>query len=137
MIEKFTYEFRNDLSELEKLRQKLEQFCQALELQENCRFEMHLAVEEHFSNIVTHGYFDHAEHEIKVTLRRREKTIEIEIEDDGIPFNPLEITPPDIHGPLESRKIGGLGIHLTKKCMSEIEYQRINGKNILTLRKHI
>ncbi len=137
MVEKITYAFKNDLSELDDLRKKLDRFCQAQAVNEKCRFEMHLAVEEHFTNIVTHGYTDGGEHRIKVTLRRRGRTIEIDIEDDGIPFNPLEIRAPDVNAPLETRKIGGLGIHLTKKCMNEVVYHRRVGKNILTLKKHI
>jgi len=137
MVEKITYEFKNNLSELEGLKKNLDRFCQKLSLKEKCRFEMHLAVEEHFTNIVSHGYIDGAEHIIRMTLSHRGKTIEIIIEDDGVPFNPLEIKPPNIKVPLEERKIGGLGIYLTKKCMNDVEYQRKKGKNILTLRKQI
>jgi len=36
---------------------------------------------------------------------------------------------------LDSINIGGLGIHLVKKMMDDIYYQRVEGKNKLILKK--
>jgi hypothetical protein len=55
------------------------------------------------------------------------------VTDDGRPFNPLELTPPDTNLPVEDRPIGGLGIHLLRKLSDRMEYARIEGKNRLTL----
>ena len=38
---------------------------------------------------------------------------------------------------IESCKIGGLGIHLIKNLMDEVCYQRLKGKNRLTLKKEL
>ena len=35
--------------------------------------------------------------------------------DRGIPFNPLEKEDPDISGPIDERRIGGLGIFILKQ----------------------
>jgi anti-sigma regulatory factor (Ser/Thr protein kinase) len=61
----------------------------------------------------------------------------VAIEDDGIPFNPLEKETPDTDLPLEERKIGGLGIHLVRNLMDKVSYQRRVDKNRLTLVKNI
>ena len=37
----------------------------------------------------------------------------------------------------EDREIGGLGIHLVRQLMDEIRYERVEGKNILTLVKKV
>ena len=37
----------------------------------------------------------------------------------------------------EERRIGGLGIFMTKKMMDGMYYERKDGKNILTIRKII
>ena len=37
----------------------------------------------------------------------------------------------------QERKIGGLGIFLTKQVMDEVRYERRDGQNILTLRKKL
>jgi serine/threonine-protein kinase RsbW len=59
------------------------------------------------------------------------------VEDDGQPFNPLEAPEVDTTKPLEERTIGGLGIHIVRKLMDGLEYQRHEGKNLLVLKKHL
>ena len=61
--------------------------------------------------------------------------IEMEFEDRGREFNPLEIGEPDFETPVEERQLGGLGIHLVKKMMDETKYRREGDRNILLLRK--
>ena len=43
----------------------------------------------------------------------------------------------DINQPLEERAIGGLGIHLIRRYMDSISYERRDDRNILTLMKNI
>ena len=57
------------------------------------------------------------------------------IEDDGIPYNPLERPDPDVEELLEKRTQGGLGIYLVKKRMDQMEYEYKDDMNRLTLRK--
>ena len=56
------------------------------------------------------------------------------MEDDGRPFNPLNVPEPDTKQLLEVRPIGGLGIHLVRKLIDELEYRRQNDKNILIMK---
>jgi len=37
----------------------------------------------------------------------------------------------------EERPIGGLGIFLIRQIMNTVEYQRIDGQNVLTLSKNL
>ncbi len=131
------YEFKADLSELDRLSQELDRFGKTLGLSPKCLFEIHLAVEEHFTNVVSYGYTDKKEHWIKITFAHENKTVEICIEDEGVPFNPLDAKTPDVKCCLEERKPGGLGIHLTKHCVDGITYQRKGPKNTLKLKKYI
>jgi len=59
----------------------------------------------------------------------------VQVEDDGIPFNPLDAAGPEVSRDLDSINIGGFGIHLMKKMMDDIDYQRVEGKNKLILKK--
>ena len=137
MSENVSYTFKNDLSEVEQLGCKVDRFGQKLGLPKKCLFEIHLAVEEHFTNVVSHGYKDDHEHKIKINLAHENNVVKIQIEDDGIPFNPLETSAPDVTCRLEDREIGGLGIHIAKHCVDEIKYQRINDRNVLTFKKYV
>jgi serine/threonine-protein kinase RsbW len=130
-----TFELKNRFSELDTLGEKLDQFCSQLGLTNKCLCEINLALEELFTNIISYGYDDEAEHWVKFTLSYQNGTIRMEVEDDGIPFNPIEAEEPDIKCPLEERKIGGLGIHLMKKIMDEIIHRRNGDKNVLILKK--
>ena len=55
--------------------------------------------------------------------------------DSGIPFDPTAKAEVDTTLSAEERPIGGLGIHLVRQLMDSINYERIDGKNVLTLRK--
>ena len=54
-----------------------------------------------------------------------------------MPFDPTAEKKVDTTLSAEERRVGGLGIHLVRELMDSINYERINGHNILTLRKQI
>jgi serine/threonine-protein kinase RsbW len=96
-------------------------------------FRVNLAIEEIVTNIIKYGYDDTAPHAIKVFLALCPDTIRLRLEDDGHPFNPLQTPAPDIHVPLDQRKVGGLGLHLVREIVGRIVYRRENGANILEM----
>ncbi|NOT55229.1 MAG: ATP-binding protein, partial [Deltaproteobacteria bacterium] len=59
----------------------------------------------------------------------------VELEDAGRAFNPLDNPDPDVTLPLEEREVGGLGIFLVRKFMTDLVYQRAEGKNRMGLKK--
>lgn len=134
---RMSFELKNNLSELDTLEEKLDQLCDRLGLTNKCLCEINLALEELFTNIVSYGYDDAEEHWVRFTISYENGTITLKIEDDGRPFNPIEAREPDTKCPLENRKIGGLGIHLTKNIMDEMVHRRKGDKNILILKKSL
>ena len=97
--------------------------------------DLNLALEEILTNIISYGYTDNREHEIKVRLSVQPGEVKAEVEDDGQPFNPLAAPEADTTQSLEERTIGGLGIHLVRKLMDGLEYKRQGDRNLLTIRK--
>jgi len=126
---------RNDLSEIAKLNQELENFRRKCSLSSKTLFELNLILEEVLANVISHAYGDNRLHEIVVRADLRDGELIIEVEDDGRPFNPLQIPPPDLDRPLEQRNVGGLGLHLVRELTSSIEYTRREDKNHLVMRK--
>jgi len=59
------------------------------------------------------------------------------ITDDAPAYDPLAREEVDTSIPLEGRAIGGLGVHLVKKHMNVSLYERIDGKNILTIERRL
>ncbi len=132
---KIEFELKNDLSELDTLAEKLEAFSRLIGMDDRCLFEINLAMDELFTNIVSYGFSDKREHRVRVSLVYDADTISITLEDDGAPFNPLFCKMPDLNLPVEKSPVGGLGIHLCRSMMDEMEYQRAGNRNIITLRK--
>lgn len=128
---------KNRISELERLDQKLQAFGASIGLSKKCVFQINLAVDELFTNIVKYGFADNSLHYIAVTLSHRDGKISIRVEDNGIPFDPAAKQTSELKDPLEHCKIGGLGLHLVKKIMDDIVYERRGGKNVITLIKNI
>ena len=137
IADRVSLELKNSLSELRTLGSSLEQFGKALGLSSKTLFEITLSIEELFSNIVSYGYIDDAVHWIKLAISHDGEMLIIRLEDDGIPFDPLKAEEPDCECPVEERKIGNLGIHLTKKFMDDMVYERQGNRNILTVKKKI
>jgi sigma-B regulation protein RsbU (phosphoserine phosphatase) len=128
---------KNDLSELQRLNQIVTEFAERHGLASELVFRLNLVLEEIITNVISYGYKDGLGHEISVRLSWKDPNIKVEVEDDGRPFNPLEAPPPDMVKPLAERNVGGLGIHLVREMMDELEYRRESDKNILVLRTKI
>lgn len=132
-----SYELKNQLPEIERLSGEIEAFGEAHDFPMKTIFEINVSLDELLTNIISYGYEDSAEHTIEVTLRLDGSQLEIIICDDGTPFNPLQVPPPDLTASLEDKPIGGLGLHLVRKMMNNVHYQHKNGKNCLHLIKEI
>ena len=129
------HRLRNDLAETRHLGPWVEAFAQQAHLPPRIQSALDLSLVEWVTNIISYAYEDAQEHWITVRFRSRDGEVQVEIEDDGREFNPLTHPPADTTEPLETRAVGGLGIHMIRQLMNAAEYQRINGRNILTLTK--
>jgi anti-sigma regulatory factor (Ser/Thr protein kinase) len=97
--------------------------------------DMMLALEESLINSLTHGATDAGPHQINLDVELHAGECTLIIIDDGIPFDPTILPPPDLKASLEDRPIGGLGVWLTRTLMDEMSYRRVDSYNWLTLRK--
>lgn len=131
----YCFELKSKLSELKALWGHLENCGHMMKLPHKCLFEINLGLDELFTNIISYGFEDESEHQIKFTLAKDEETLVVQVEDDGKPFNPLDAEGPEIPQDLDSMNIGGLGIHLIKNMMDDIDYRRAEGKNRLICKK--
>lgn len=107
------------------------------------RIQVAMAVEEIFVNIVSYAYdSEPGEVEIRISISGNHcgiskslQQVILEFRDIGKPFDPLEVRAADIGLNAEERKIGGLGIFMTRQLMDAVEYRYELGKNILTMKK--
>jgi len=119
-VKKYILTLKNDLADLEKLHSFVEEIQQSRFASKKCLFETNLALEEIFSNVLSYGFSNHADHFIKITITTVHGVFNIRVEDDGKPFNPLEAKEPTLQYDIENCALGGLGIHLIKHFMNDI-----------------
>ncbi|MDJ0817191.1 MAG: ATP-binding protein [Desulfobacterales bacterium] len=135
--QKYKFELKNDISELKALHQHLEKWGGSIQLAIDSISRINICLDELFTNIVSYGFEDDSEHVIEFTINVDNNLVTINIEDDGMEFNPLKKIHPDFPENVEDAKIGGLGIHIIRKLMDNVSYQRKKGKNRLIMKKMI
>tara|TARA_Y100001935_G_scaffold18607_1_gene13646 strand:+ start:1815 stop:3713 length:1899 start_codon:yes stop_codon:yes gene_type:complete len=128
----------NDIDELIKLQHVTTAFSKKHQLQDKIEKSINLVLEELLSNTIFYGYQDSNPHTIFVRFLFKNNKVTIHVEDDAIPFNPLTDAPDvDTISDISDRPVGGLGVHIIKKMVDDIQYQRINEKNQLTIVKEL
>ena len=114
----------------------VEQFCEEQSI--NLEFQNSLLVvaDELYSNIVKHGYNNQGgEVFTRLLYNKDKKEFVLTVIDRAPAFNQLEVNNNPLDGDVNKAQVGGLGILIVKKIMSQYAYDRINNKNILVLRK--
>ena len=128
---------KNHIKDVEQLNVFVGDITHRLGYEEDEARSIRLAVEEAVVNVICYAYPEEQEGDISIVAQANSQRLKFIITDSGIPFDPTEASQVDITLPAEERRIGGLGIHLVRKLMDSINYERENGKNILTLVKKI
>lgn len=127
----------NELSSVRKMSDWLDAIILEMDMPEEIVFKFDLCANEAVTNIISYAYPENGKHEIELSLWLESGVLSLEIEDDGIPFNPLDRWPHVQPESLEKAEIGGLGIDLIRQFMDECHYVRQEGKNILKIMAHI
>lgn len=111
---------------------------EAMGCSQKIQFQIDIAAEEIYVNIAHYAYSPGTgPATIELDFKGEPPLAELRFIDEGKPYNPLANDSPDITLSAEERKIGGLGILLTKKSMDAVEYRFEGNKNILTIRKNL
>jgi anti-sigma regulatory factor (Ser/Thr protein kinase) len=114
----------------------VDQFCQTQGMDTEATFDLILVLEELFTNAVRHGGCEGMKSAVHVRLRLLEdRGVAVEYRDRGAPFDPTSAPEPDLKAPLSERQHGGLGIHLVRQTMRDLEYRRTGEWNQLTMRR--
>lgn len=101
-----------------------------------------LALDEACNNVVRHAYGSQEKvGQIEAEIRFSSRDITIILKDEGEGgrlFNPDPFKPLDIQALRQHPKAGGLGLHLIRKIMDEVHYERKEGKqNQLTMKRYL
>ncbi len=125
----------NDIREMSRIIDAITHIADSVSCPPVVVHDITLAMEEIFSNIVFYGFGDDLDHHITLHLVVEGDALILTLQDEGIPFNPLNVQIGPRDKPLEERDKGGMGITLAKNLMDQMEYRRERGKNILRMEK--
>lgn len=127
-------QFLARLDQLRPMRAFLEAFCADSGMPRSDCLRLNLVLEELFTNTVKHGHREECDAPVWVALSRTGDSVQILYEDKAPPFNPyayLPEDPPDTT--LQMRKVGGLGVLLTKELAASRDYTYLFGRNRIRL----
>jgi sigma-B regulation protein RsbU (phosphoserine phosphatase) len=132
-----TLVIKNEVHEVKRLSEFLKSVSQQLDVSTSVANQLRLAVEEAVVNVIDYAYPIGTEGDINIRVLSDGKTVRIQIIDKGQAFDPTAMQRADTTLSAEERNIGGLGILLVREQMDSINYERTDGKNVLTLIKKI
>ncbi len=137
-MKKKVLKIKNKISELQKINSCIEDLVYEWDIPQHVSFNLNLVIEEVFSNIIFYGYPDDGEHDIFITYLNKGDRISVEIMDDAKEFNPLLAPSTGVFcNTVDETEIGGIGLHLVKCMVDDIDYTRRAEHNILTVEKMI
>ncbi|MBI9067047.1 MAG: ATP-binding protein [Salinivirgaceae bacterium] len=135
---KYSLTIKNQLSEIKKIVEVIDVLSADWNISAKMNNHLNLVVEEIVSNIIFYAYSDKNEHEIIIEFAKQKNSITIQITDNGKHFDLIKYHGNvNVNAKVEDRKIGGLGIHILKKLVDEIEYKRMGNLNVIKLVKCI
>ena len=127
----------NDIAEISRLSQFVEEIGEEFSLAPDITFNLSLVLEEAVVNVINYAYPKEEHQSIYLSARLQDDSIILVLTDTGKEFDPTMAPEADITLSAEDRPIGGLGIFLIRQIMNEVKYERIEGKNVLTLEKKL
>ena len=127
----------NDTKEVPTLAAFVDEVCEAVGFDAALTMKMNLAIEEAVVNVMEYAYPRGTHGDITVEAQANDVRLKFTIIDSGTHFDPTAQAEVDTTLSAEDRPIGGLGIHIVRQYMDSINYERISGHNVLTLRKKL
>ena len=127
----------NEISEISRLYDFIEEIGNEFSLTPDVIFNLNLVLEEAVVNIINYAYPKEDHQSIYLSASLHEGSVIFVLTDTGKEFDPTMVPDADISLSAEDRQIGGLGIFLIRQIMNEVKYERIEGKNVLTLEKKL
>ena len=127
----------NDVQTIPKLAEFTDSICETAGFDMDMRMQMNLAIEEAVVNVMNYAYPQEVKGTVNIDATISDKRLTFVISDSGTPFDPTAKAEVDTSLSAEERDIGGLGIHLIRQIMDSINYEYIDGRNVLTLQKKL
>ena len=127
----------NEVTFIPGIHDRLEPFYVRNAIADDIKFQANLCIEEYIVNLINYGYGDGGEHVIRLKAKVGADGLTVQVQDDGNPFDPETAPEPDLARPVETMPVGGLGVHLIRSYMDDMDYVTDGGENTFTMRKSL
>lgn len=125
-----------DFSSIDRLFAFVEAFVESEGIDSETAFQLTLATEELFTNLVK--YSKQSATAVEIQLYHENGWIELRLTDyDSLPFDITTAQLTDLDVPIEQRRTGGMGLHLVRSFADELLYRHDSGNSVITFRKNI
>lgn len=125
----------NKMTEIARVAALVDSFAAEHGLSNEVMVALNVSLDEILNNIISYAYEDAEYHDISVRLELLRAKVEVTVEDDGKPFNPLAV---GISDPgTKPRAEGGAGLKFVRNLTDELTYVRRDGINQLRLAKRL
>ena len=131
-----TITLSNDVRQVPELNNFVKSVSERLNLEASLSSQLMLAVEEAVVNVMSYAYPIGTQGDVTITAKGTDHSIKFIIIDAGKAFDPTLKSEADTTLSAEERPIGGLGILLVQSLMDSVNYERVDGKNVLTITKN-
>lgn len=128
---------KNDVKAVKTLNDFIKDVNLSLGIDPSLGMSLRLAVEEAVVNVMDYAYPPGTEGEMTIDVDVTADRLRYTLTDQGMSFAPTDVMRADTTLSVEDRPIGGLGIFLVRNLMDVINYERFEGKNVLTMWKKI
>jgi serine/threonine-protein kinase RsbW len=100
--------------------------------------KIELAVDEACSNVIKHAYKNDEKKPIIIAVEIEKNKFTVSVTDQGKGFDLNKLKTPDMKEYIAQMRVGGLGIHLIKSLMDEVDFSIEPGvKNQVKLVKYV
>lgn len=126
---------RNDLADLPAIRDAWDRFGAEQQVPKRVVIDLQVVLDELASNIIKYAWPEGGFHNFMVRLAVGDGAVEVEVIDDGRPYDPREAPPPVQVAPGCTPPLGGRGIHLVRQLVDRFDYERTGPENRVRLTK--
>ena len=124
------------VADLADVREFVRQAARSLHVPPALEPDLVIGVDETLTNVLLHGYGG-SPGPVEIGMTRRGDEVVVRLRDWAPAFDPTAWPEPDLSVPLDQRRAGGFGIHLTRACLDRIDHRRINEGNEILLVKSL
>jgi anti-sigma regulatory factor (Ser/Thr protein kinase) len=137
MRRRFLKSIGTDPGEVEEVNSAFAGFAETHGVPANTRRNLNVALDELLANVLSHGMAGRDGGSVTVEVDLDQESLTLTLTDDGPPFDPFGQADPDTTLSVDDREIGGLGVHIVRRLVDDVSYERRDGRNVVTLVKRL